>query len=239
MVISLFRIDFSAHFGLYWLFRSQIGALLEKLIFEVLRCWGSLTGSQQAFAYKFQPFGWKTTCRKIYVFKVNFWCWIEFRGQKWLLRHITWSYGHVWVKKTKWAKMTFFSPNVAIWPSYGSQKSLLTSEFDSASKIDPENIYVKTPKCPKTPFSATFRFLSIFQDFWKSRFWRFLEGSTSAVCGPFELKIVWGLCLALKSSHINFQLKRTAHDEVTDLAKTPFWPSKGTTCEFCQNQNTL
>ena len=72
-------------------------------------------------------------------------------------------------------------------------------------------------------------FLAIFE---KRQFLRFSEGSTSAVCCPFELKIAWGLCLALKSSHINFQLKRTAHGGGADLAKTPFWASKGVPCQF-------
>ena len=63
--------------------------------------------------------------------------------------------------------------------------------------------------------------------------WRFCEVRTSAVRCPFELKITWGLCLALKSSQNNFQLKRTSHGGGGASAKTPFWPSKGTTCEFC------
>ena len=54
--------------------------------------------------------------------------------------------------------------------------------------------------------------------------WRFFEVRSSAVCCPFELKIAWGLCLALKSSQKNFQLKRTAHGWGLDLEKSPKSP---------------
>ena len=77
----------------------------------------------------------------IYVLWVIFWRWIEFRGQKLLLRPITWSYGHVWAEKRHFGPFCFFDPNVAIWHSYRSQKSFLTSKFDSASKIDLKHIY--------------------------------------------------------------------------------------------------
>ena len=70
-------------------------------------------------------------------------------------------------------------------------------------------------------FWALFVFCRFFKIFEKSRFWRFGEGSTSAVWSPFELKIFWGLYPTLKSSHINFQLKRTAHGWGSDLEKTP------------------
>ena len=81
-------------------------------------------------------------------------------------------------------------------------------------------------------FWALFVFCRFFKIFEKSRFWRFGEGSTSAVWSPFELKIFWGLCLALKSSHINFQLQRTAHGGGGASAKSLIWSSKGTTCDF-------
>ena len=132
---------------------------------------------------------------------LNFWRWIEFRGQKWLLRPITWSYGDVWAEKRHFELIwSFFDPNVAIWPSYGSQKSLLTSKFDSASKIDLENIYVTTsffaPNFwnffdkslagtqsggPQNPKTSKWLFQKVLQfDFWamflgqnelKNRFW--------------------------------------------------------------------
>ena len=81
-------------------------------------------------------------------------------------------------------------------------------------------------------FWALFVFCRFFKIFEKSRFWWFGEGSTSAVWSPFELKIFWGLCLALKSSHINFQLQRTAHGGGGASAKSLIWSSKGTTCDF-------
>ena len=94
----------------------------------------------------------------------------------------------------------------------------------------------KNPKVPKNTFFGHFslfvafcRFLSIFQ---KSRFWRFCRCFSSAVRCPFELKITWGLCLALKSSQNNFQLKRTAHGWGSDLEKTP----KSTFSEILKNR---
>ena len=51
-VFSLFKIDFSAHFGPETLLRSQIGALFEKVIFEVLGFWGPRLGPSQAFVKK-------------------------------------------------------------------------------------------------------------------------------------------------------------------------------------------
>ena len=68
--------------------------------------------------------------------------------------------------------------------------------------------------------------------FWKGRFWRFFEGSSSAVCCWIELKILWGLYPALESSHINFQLKPTTHGRAGASPKLPFLASKGTTCDF-------
>ena len=76
---------------------------------------------------------------------------------------------------------------------------------------------------------AKSHFLAIFE---KRRFWQFCRCSTSTVCCPFELKIAWGLCLALKSSQKNFQLKRTAHGGGADLAKTP----KSTFSEILKNR---
>ena len=72
------------------------------------------------------------------------------------------------------------------------------------------------------PFWGTFKkWAKITGSTLRGQKWRFFEVRSSAVCCPFELKIAWGLCLALKSSHINFQLKRTEHGWGSDLAKTP------------------
>ena len=68
--------------------------------------------------------------------------------------------------------------------------------------------------------------------FWKSRFWPISRCSTSAVCCPIELKIMWGLHPDPKSSHINFQLNRTTHGGAAASPKWPFLTSKGTPCDF-------
>ena len=78
-------------------------------------------------------------------------------------------------------------------------------------------------------FFSKSHFLAIFE---KRRFWPICRCSTSAVCCPLELKIAWGLWLALKSSQNNFQLKRTAHGRGGASAKSPFWASKGVPCQF-------
>jgi hypothetical protein len=52
------------------------------------------------------------------------------------------------------------------------------------------------------------------------------------VCCPIELKILWGLYPTLKSSHINFQLKRTTHGGAGASPKWPFLTSKGGPFEF-------
>ena len=49
---------------------------------------------------------------------------------------------------------------------------------------------------------------------------------------PFELKIFLGLCLALKSSQKNFQLKRTAHGGGGASEKSP----KSTFSEIVKNR---
>ena len=80
----------------------------------------------------------------------------------------------------------------------------------------------ENPKVPKNAFLATFWKWSKFtgSTLWGPK-WRFFEVRSSAVCCPFELKIFLGLCLALKSSQKNFQLKRTAHGGAGASAKSP------------------
>ena len=73
------------------------------------------------------------------------------------------------------------------------------------------------------PKIAKSRFWPIF---WKMEKWPFWGCSKTFVRCAFELKFLWGLSLALKSSHINFQLKRLGWSRYTDLQKSPFWPSK-------------
>ena len=63
----MFRIDFSAHFGPETLLRSQIGALFEKVIFEVLGFWGPRLGPSQAFVRKISKNGCETTFREKHV----------------------------------------------------------------------------------------------------------------------------------------------------------------------------
>ena len=68
--------------------------------------------------------------------------------------------------------------------------------------------------------------------FWDLRKWPNLGGSISFMWCPFRLKFLWGLYLALKSSHINFQLKRTTHGGAAASPKSRFWASKGIPCDF-------
>ena len=90
----------------------------------------------------------------------------------------------------------------------------------------------KSQSAQKHLFRPLFAFCRFFKIFQKSRFWRFCRCFSSAVRCPFELKITWGLCLALKSSQNNFQLKRTAHGGAGASAKSPKWASKGIPCDF-------
>ena len=91
----------------------------------------------------------------------------------------------------------------------------------------------KVPKkCPKMTLTAKNRKKSIFAIFRKLPKTPFWDPSTSLDICPFELQILWGLWLALKSSQINFQLKRTTHERRGEVSIWRFWPFKGPASKF-------
>ena len=135
-----FKIDFSAHFDPENILGWAIGRLLKNWIFEVF---GDFEVPDWVSARLFTNFQFGRC-------GFNFWKKICFLGQFLTLNRMSRSKTTFEQQKLviwpclsqKQAKMTFFDSNRAKWPAFIARKSFLTCSFDSASKIDPENIYV-------------------------------------------------------------------------------------------------